>query len=565
MNNDNAELLALFNAGCNGTLTPEQTTSLNEQLDCDADARQLYLDYVDVHVSLVNRARRDELDEPSLLLDRELAEPSEVTRLQRNFARPSWRITACVAASLVAMIIVIAQYAQKPVSRPQTPAMAQDTAPAVAVQLVGNPSLFVGRITTLTRDVQWGNSDSAHEFLLRIRMGQRIDIQSGMIELEYYSGAKIILHSPCVFVPTGIESGRLERGQVTGKVNNGNFILTTPSAKVVDLGTEFGAAVGPNLQTDVFVFDGEVEVVAGQVDANKVEKRLLKKGMGVTVQTSGTIIPKMNAEVRKLPRSIPTSSATLDTEGELSLVDVLNGRLSAPYRIAGVVAADTGQADQNPWLRSDGPGYSLCNGFRATQWHPFVDGVFIPSDSGNNNQLDSTGNLFNLPASTGRTWGPVWSRRGISGKSETTSVQDYWGTGTLEPVVERLSLCKTGMIGLHSNVGITFDLHAIRKQCGKPITEFRGIVANIEEVEKQLPKWASTVRLSADMRVFVDGSLRVSRLDFCSDDGDLLLSTKIIPTDQFLTFVCSDSSNEWQSTDAYDHVVLIDPVLIHPR
>ena len=76
-----------------------------------------------------------------------------------------------------------------------------------------------------------------------------------------------------------------------------------------------------------------------------------------------------------------------------------------------VIAADTGESDQHPWLRTDGPGYSMSTGYHTTQWHPFVDGVFVPAAVGVDTLLDSSGNRVDLPESTGRTWGPIWSRR----------------------------------------------------------------------------------------------------------------------------------------------------------
>jgi hypothetical protein len=53
------------------------------------------------------------------------------------------------------------------------------------------------------------------KFLLRVKAGQRIELLSGLVELEFYSGANIILHGPVRFTPSGPVSARLDKGRVT--------------------------------------------------------------------------------------------------------------------------------------------------------------------------------------------------------------------------------------------------------------------------------------------------------------------------------------------------------------
>jgi len=144
-----------------------------------------------------------------------------------------------------------------------------------------------------------------------------------------------------------------------------------------------------------------------------------------------------------------------------------------------------------------GPGYRLSQGFRETEWHPFVDGVFIPDEVGENNIASTSGQQIFLPKCTGRTWGPIWSRRRVDNKTAIDSDADFWGTMTLRSVNERLNQCDIGLIGLHSNVGITFDLEALRLESGKDFVEFFAVVANldnsVERVEHD-PEWVKSKR-----------------------------------------------------------------------
>src|SRR5690606_30974067 len=87
-------------------------------------------------------------------------------------------------------------------------------------------------------------------------------LTAGLAELEFHSGARIIVHGPAVFTPTSPTAGHLESGRVTGDVSGGDFRLTTPTAQVIDLGTAFGVSADASARTDVVVFAGRVAVRA---------------------------------------------------------------------------------------------------------------------------------------------------------------------------------------------------------------------------------------------------------------------------------------------------------------
>ena len=56
---------------------------------------------------------------------------------------------------------------------------------------------------------------------------------------------------------------------------------------------------------------------------------------------------------------------------------------------------------------------------------------------------------------------------------------------------------------------------------------------------------------------------RTSRIAFGREDGEIEVRTPLSPEDRFLTIVCTDGATPEDeiNSDAYDHVVLIDPVL----
>jgi hypothetical protein len=95
--------------------------------------------------------------------------------------------------------------------------------------------------------------------------GQLLNLKDGLAEITFESGAKIILHGPSRFTIGDARGGDLHLGRLTAKVPHTavGFTVSTPSGKVVDLGTEFGVAVTAARLTEVVVFVGQVAVSTG--------------------------------------------------------------------------------------------------------------------------------------------------------------------------------------------------------------------------------------------------------------------------------------------------------------
>ena len=136
-------------------------------------------------------------------------------------------------------------------------------------------------------------------------------------------------------------------------MDGGKFQLITPTAKVIDLGTEFGVTVGPSSDTDVCVFDGEVEVHPGSDHHEKrhadAEAYNLTQGMSVRVAATGEVSDGMEAGVDYdvYTRSFP--SPTKLNPDELDLVDIVCGGNGQGMRLAAAIDPLTGQLDRRPW------------------------------------------------------------------------------------------------------------------------------------------------------------------------------------------------------------------------
>ncbi|MFG0290197.1 MAG: hypothetical protein ACF8CQ_18600 [Rhodopirellula sp. JB044] len=571
------DLRRLIYRTVDGTVTAEEFDRLQDAILKDDEVRDEYLDVVAVtqtlrHVSAVESATRsladsDEVRSPGINTQTasekqraRQARPTPQTQTvsqQKSPAMTKWRLAALMATAASMILAVAIRYSIQQHNAgtllDQRVTLRDDMQSQVREASVN----YVARITNISPEVVWGPDSSDSEFLLRKVEGDSIDVRKGLVELEYYSAAKIILHGPCKFVTSGANSGRLEEGRITGRVAGEHFHLTTPTATVVDLDTELAVSLNHIAETDVHVFNGTVEVSPDASGESSQPTVSLTEGMSARVSDHGTIEPTVMSSTELFVREFPNSLRS--DPAELSLVDVVCATSLFDNNLSTAIGPDTGAPDRRPWQTPTGPGHRFASGLQETRWHPFIDSVFIPWLNGIETEIDSSGTLVNLPQCTGRTWGPIWARRKINDVQLNYRVKDFWGTLTLGVVMERLSQCDSGMIGLHANVGLTIDLDAIRQLDRRP-TRFVGVVANLDNSaikEADAPEWLEANRFSADFRIFVDGELRDSRLDFTRADGELEMIVDLDPEDRFLTFVSTDAD----SFDGFDHVVLIDPVL----
>jgi len=92
--------------------------------------------------------------------------------------------------------------------------------------------------------------------------GEEIHLQSGLLQITFGSGASVILEGPAMLVVDARGAGSLQHGKLVATVPRQaiGFTITTPSARIVDLGTKFGVAVDGNRETKVFVLKGSVAV-----------------------------------------------------------------------------------------------------------------------------------------------------------------------------------------------------------------------------------------------------------------------------------------------------------------
>lgn len=90
----------------------------------------------------------------------------------------------------------------------------------------------------------------------------RLNLRSGLAEVTFGSGARVMLEGPVIFDLEQMNRGFLKRGRLTAEVPlpASGFVINTPLMNVIDIGTRFGLSVKNSGVSEVHVMQGVVEV-----------------------------------------------------------------------------------------------------------------------------------------------------------------------------------------------------------------------------------------------------------------------------------------------------------------
>ena len=321
--------------------------------------------------------------------------------------------------------------------------------------------------------------------------------------------------------------------------NHKLFTISTPTAIVNDLGTEFGVEVGPKSGTQVCVMQGRV--VLQPSAAGATESVLLERGQFSRVNAGGMLVKRSETEKNQF--------AVLSSRFVRHLPQKT---LSAFVSLTDLVAGGDGFGDRSFWgidprdasvvqeLPSDVVTIYSSKRYERYSGLPQIDGVFIPDGGNGSVQLDSAGHTFALPKTSGRTCDTaIWAYKG----------RPWEGLSRTKPIGGQDSKLSS-MLLLHANAGITFDLAAIRVSArGCRATRFQSTVHNCQ--------WGlnGLTVLTADVWVFIDGQLRFSRTKIRRQNGPVEVDIPLGPNDRFLTLVSTDGGDDIN----YDSVCFLSP------
>ena len=120
----------------------------------------------------------------------------------------------------------------------------------------------------------------------------RIALTEGFAELEMESGAVVLIEAPATFDLLDENRMRLVLGRLVAEVPEQAHIFTvhTPTADVVDLGTQFGVETLEDGRTTAAVFDGVIKMAELPGDSRALPREVvLDEGLQVVVEPDGVM------------------------------------------------------------------------------------------------------------------------------------------------------------------------------------------------------------------------------------------------------------------------------------
>lgn len=327
------ELAELIDQLCGGTISEQQAARLEQLVVGNHSARRYYVRYLHLHASLPQFLSLEEErsnGEESQLMSNGLdacelpqrtasqnanccdATPTIIVQPMppvsgwSSFSMPlgSFVFSYLVAAIVMGTAILIGSWYKLPTT-PIARQDAHDSQPSSPTHSLGLQP--IGRITAMVdclweREANELGSNIQHP-QSQVHLGDRFALRSGLLEISYDSGAKVILQGPVTYEVDSAAGGYLAIGKVTARLNESTeyevrstrkairvdrrqvdeyqmsdfksdisksgsglsahdtplFTIKTPTAIVTDLGTEFGVEVDAKGNTTSHVFLGVVE------------------------------------------------------------------------------------------------------------------------------------------------------------------------------------------------------------------------------------------------------------------------------------------------------------------
>ena len=263
----------------NDTATEEELLALEERLLRDEQARDHYLNAVNIHASL--QQRFVVVEEPASVV-------SFLTVARRKFG-----MGLTIAAGL-AVLIAVSSILLNPASPP-----------AVIAQVVG----------------AYGEAETAYAVGETVESGPLV-VSRGLMRLDFSNGARVTLEGPARVELIDEMQMVLHHGVLTATIPEAaiGFVVDTISAHVVDLGTSFGVSVGENGQTEVCVFDGEVEVSSSKTSGVSKLTQLVREGEAVRTKVDSSVIDSVSYETAQFENAWPVNYGVLQTTGSMRFV-----------------------------------------------------------------------------------------------------------------------------------------------------------------------------------------------------------------------------------------------------
>ncbi len=286
---DLAELLGLY---CSGEADQIRLERLQELVAADEQALAYYLGYMQIHGGLEWAFRHHYVEcnetTPGVGTAVDAAEPTLAEPTQDPLPRPApiahlgW-LTGALPARLLGLSLVLVLGGYFVVVMALIPLARWASSVRLAVPAGANQSSGA-RIIADDHVHRPGRSPTT-----QLPNGASL-LESGTVEIEFDGGARVWVEGPAEFMPQSGRRMNLSRGCLVAYVPRQarGFTVGTPTAELVDLGTEFGVEVDTVGKTDVHVLQGMIEVKSLKPgSAAEHQSQRITAGQAVRISADG--------------------------------------------------------------------------------------------------------------------------------------------------------------------------------------------------------------------------------------------------------------------------------------
>lgn len=299
-----SQLFRHFSDVCSADAPASAVAALDAMLLASDEDCQAYLQYCELHAVLafenassqimsetVRRLtsqpgpRRADVETADSQWSVQLAAPRR-SRLRAFLVQP------IVPSSLIAgLFIAIVLLSLALVNLPDSGEFAAPVArqEAVVAQIIG------------LQDVRWAEGATRWRPEMFLQPQAALHLRSGLIELRFNDGATVVVEGPAEFVVATAGGATLRRGQVFATVPPAavGFYVDTPTARFVDLSTEFGVAVDVDGSAHAQVALGAIEVQLLHVTGEASQPVRLTAGQAARVAPgANTVTIEQSGKVR---------------------------------------------------------------------------------------------------------------------------------------------------------------------------------------------------------------------------------------------------------------------------
>ena len=272
------EFQDLIDQSLNETISKVDMKALEERMLQDPQARIHYLNSVGLHASLRRRFSSQQEEEGTILF------PG-----QSIFTRKTvWAVAACLVLSFGLLIF----------------------------QVSNRPFAEVAHVIGAYRadGVTYKTGETVEPGIL--------SLSRGLLRLDFSNGARVTVQGPAELEVFDQDRVLLHQGLVTATIPESavGFVVDTVAAHVVDLGTSFGVSVSENGQTEVCVFDGEVEVSLPREAGLEEVSHLVREGESISARVNSSVIDSVSYETSQFENALPVNYGVLQTTGSMRFV-----------------------------------------------------------------------------------------------------------------------------------------------------------------------------------------------------------------------------------------------------